>query len=83
MLIPATSSLELLVKDGQYMGLMAGANVVTAHDGTPVGDENRFVIYRKNRYKPRGILFTIIKKASLEPFTGLLLQSSFKNFRKQ
>lgn len=73
MLIPATSSLELLVKDGQYMGLMAGANVVTAHDGTPPNDEDRFVIYRKNRYKPRDILFTIIRKASLEPFTGSFL----------
>lgn len=73
MLIPATSSLELLVKDGQYLGLMAGANVVTAHDGTPHNDEDRFVIYRKNRYKPRDILFTIIRKASLKPFTGSLL----------
>lgn len=75
MLIPATSSLELLVKDGQYMGLMAGANVVTAHDGTPQNDEDRFVIYRKNRYKPRDILFTIIRRASLEPFTGSLLSN--------
>lgn len=75
MLIPATSSLELLVKDGQYMGLMAGANVVTAHDGTPSHDEDRFVIYRSNRHKPRDILLTIIRKAFLEPFTGSLLSN--------
>jgi len=29
MLIPATSSLELLKTSGQYLGLLAGANVVT------------------------------------------------------
>lgn len=73
-LIPSTSSMELLVKDGQYRGLMAGANVLTAHDGTPAMSENSFVIYRKNRYKPRGRLLTILSKAFLKPCAASLIR---------
>ncbi len=72
-LMPSTSSLELIVKDGQYRGLMAGANEVTVHDGTPATDEAKFVIYRKKRYKPKNSVFRIIKKAGLRPSHDALL----------
>jgi len=39
---PSTSSLELLAKDGQYMGLMAGANVLTAHGRYPCYERKQF-----------------------------------------
>lgn len=65
-LIPATSSLELLVKDGQYLGLMSGANVVTLHDGTPKNDEKNFVLYKKDRYKPKDVLLEIVARAGLK-----------------
>lgn len=75
MLIPATSSLELIKSGGQYLGLMAGANVVTLHDGTPRKKERKYVIYKKDRYKPGDILFKIVKKANLEVcFTSLIRQ---------
>ncbi|MDD5772427.1 MAG: radical SAM protein [bacterium] len=72
MLIPSTSSLELLIKDGQYLGLMAGANAVTLHDGTPENDEAEFVIYRKERYKPKDILIKTVARAGLECYPDLL-----------
>ncbi|MBI4650828.1 radical SAM protein [Candidatus Desantisbacteria bacterium] len=65
MLIPTTSSLELVIKDGQYLGLMAGANVVTLHDGTPGKDENNFIIYKKDRYKPKDDLLKTVARANL------------------
>ena len=72
MIIPSTSSLELVIKNGQYLGLKAGANAVTLHDGTPVEDESKYVIYKKDRYKPRDILFKIARKAGLEVSNDLL-----------
>lgn len=65
-LIPATSSLELVSKDAQYLGLMAGANVVTLHDGTPKKYEDKYIIYKKERYTPTDILFKIVKRSGLE-----------------
>ncbi|MGD9015726.1 MAG: radical SAM protein, partial [Candidatus Omnitrophota bacterium] len=35
-IIPSTSCLEILRENGQYLGLMAGANAITIHDGTPL-----------------------------------------------
>ena len=52
MLIPATSSLEKVKIGGQYLGLMAGANVVTIHDGTPAQIKKHFPIYSLNRFTP-------------------------------
>lgn len=73
MLIPSTSSLELVSRNGQYMGLMAGANTLTLHDGTPADEENNYVIYKKDRYKPKDILFKVMKRAGLElSFTSLI-----------
>ncbi len=74
-LIPTTSSLETLIKEGQYLGLMAGANTVTVHDGTPLDEENKFVIYKKGRIKPKSpMLLDIIKKAGLEPSRTSLIR---------
>jgi biotin synthase len=52
MLIPSTSSLERAKKGGQYLGLMAGANTVTVHDGTPAELKRHYPIYSTNRFTP-------------------------------
>lgn len=51
-LIPTTSSLEKAMDDGQYIGLMAGANTVTIHDGTPAEQKELFPIYSSKRFAP-------------------------------
>lgn len=51
-LIPATSSLEKIKKGGQLKGLMAGANTVTIHDGTPKELKSLFPIYSVDRVTP-------------------------------
>jgi len=79
-LIPTTSSLETLIKQGQYLGLMAGANTVTIHDGTPMDEENKFVIYKKERKKPKSsFLLNIVKKAGLEASRTSLIHERFLN----
>lgn len=52
-LMPTTSSLEKMIPDGQYLGLMAGANTVTIHDGTPPELEQYFPIYSAKRIRPQ------------------------------
>lgn len=52
-LIPTTSSLEHARTDGQLAGLMAGANTVTIHDGTPQEFKDLFPIYSERRITPR------------------------------
>lgn len=52
MLIPCVSALERVREDGQYLGLMAGANTVTIHDGTPEGLKEHFPIYSMKRFTP-------------------------------
>jgi biotin synthase len=51
-LMPTTSSLEKLKPDGQYLGIMAGANTLTIHDGTPQELQHLFPIYDDKRYRP-------------------------------
>lgn len=51
-LIPTTSSLEKARPNGQYLGLMAGANTVTIHDGTPPELKKLFPIYSSKRFAP-------------------------------
>jgi biotin synthase len=51
-LIPSTSSLEKAGKNGQFLGLMAGANTVTIHDGTPAELKAHFPIYSLHRFTP-------------------------------
>lgn len=52
-LMPTTSSLEKMIPDGQYLGLLAGANTVTIHDGTPPEFEKHFPIYSAKRIRPQ------------------------------
>lgn len=52
-LMPTTSSLEKAVADGQYLGLLAGANTVTIHDGTPDNLQQYFPIYSAKRVRPQ------------------------------
>ena len=52
-LMPTTSSLEKMIPDGQYLGLMAGANTVTIHDGTPEELQEHFPIYSTHRVRPQ------------------------------
>ncbi len=52
-LMPTTSSLEKMIPDGQYLGLMAGANTVTIHDGTPEHLQQYFPIYSAKRIRPQ------------------------------
>ena len=67
MLIPTTSCLEKVKKDGQYLGLMAGANTVTIHDGTPEDSKKHFPIYSINRFTPdEKHLKDIVRKADLK-----------------
>jgi len=67
MLIPTTSSLEKDEPGGQYLGLMAGANTVTIHDGTPARLRDHFPIYSTNRFAPDEEHITdIVEKAGLK-----------------
>ena len=66
-LMPTTSSLEKLKHDGQYLGLMAGANTVTIHDGTPQALQDLFPIYDQTRFRPNDDhLREIVTRAGLE-----------------
>lgn len=66
MLIPTTSSLEKCRRNGLYFGLMAGANVVTIHDGTPVELEKFYPIYSVRRFTPNEKrIRSIVVKANL------------------
>lgn len=66
MLIPSTSSLEKAKRGEQYLGLMAGANAVTIHDGTPPELKKHFPIYSLNRFIPdEKYIKNIVRKAHL------------------
>ncbi len=66
MLIPSTSSLEKAKEGGQYLGLMAGANTVTIHDGTPLELKRYYPIYSVNRFIPNeNYIKDIVMKAHL------------------
>ena len=66
-LIPATSSLEKIRKGSQLRGLMAGANTVTIHDGTPDKLKSLFPIYSVERVTP-----------NREHFVGIVEQAYMK-----
>jgi acyl-coenzyme A synthetase/AMP-(fatty) acid ligase/biotin synthase-like enzyme len=74
MLIPATSSLKLVNTDGVSLGLKAGANTVTLHDGTPRSAEANYVIYKKDRYRPRNVLFDIVRESGLTESSSSLVR---------
>ena len=65
-LIPSTSSMEKARKGAQYLGLLAGANSVTIHDGNPVKFKKNFPIYSIHRITPgEEYIKKIVKKAGL------------------
>lgn len=67
LLIPSTSSLEKAKRMGQYLGLMAGANAVTIHDGTPEKIKKLFPIYSMKRFTPNERrIRAIVHKAGLK-----------------
>lgn len=64
--IPCVSALEAVKKNGQYLGLMAGANTVTIHDGTPEELKKYFPIYTVLRFTPtERHIRNIVAKAGL------------------
>lgn len=65
-LMPTTSCLEKAAPDGQLIGLMAGANTVTIHDGTPEHFKSLFPIYSTNRCTPgEERMLGLVRRASL------------------
>ena len=65
-LMPTTSSLEKAGEDGQYRGLMAGANTVTVHDGTPPALKPLFPIYSLKRVVPNEAhLREVVRRAGM------------------
>lgn len=72
-LIPSTSSMKSNGIDGQLMGLLAGCNTVTVHDGTPTSKEADFNIYTKDRFTPQeDYCYKIIEQADMMPAPYLL-----------
>ena len=72
-LIPSTSSMKSNGIDGQLMGLRAGCNTVTVHDGTPSSKESEFNIYSKNRFTPQeDYCLKIVEQAGMVPVPYLL-----------
>lgn len=66
MLIPCVSALEKAKEDGQFLGLTAGANIVTIHDGTPEALKKLFPIYSVERFIPdEKYMRNIVLKAGL------------------
>lgn len=65
--IPTTSSLEKVKQGGQYLGLMAGANTVTIHDGTPAELKKNYPIYSSDRFVPNETdIKKIVEQAGME-----------------
>jgi biotin synthase len=64
--IPTTSSLDRIREGGQYLGLQAGANTVTVHDGTPAHLQPLFPIYSTHRQTPTaGHLGEMVARAGM------------------
>ena len=73
-LIPTTSPFEKVKKDGQFWGLMAGANTVTIHDGTPEELKALFPIYSGRRFTPdTEHIHNIVSRAGLAFAKGALI----------
>ncbi|MFC1453483.1 radical SAM protein, partial [Verrucomicrobiota bacterium] len=72
-LIPTTSSLEKARKGGQLLGLMAGGNTVTIHDGTPEEVKHLFPIYSTKRFAPtQEHIESLVQKAGLRLSPGAM-----------
>lgn len=66
-IMPTTSSLEKMISDGQYLGLLAGANTITIHDGTPEDLQEFFPIYSVKRVRPQ-----------IDHFRDILVRAGFE-----
>lgn len=67
-LIPSVSALEKVSKDGQLMGLEAGANVMTVNF-TPDYSLQKYLIYGKDRYiVKRNHVETLLEQVGLRTF---------------
>jgi len=72
-LMPTTSCLEQAKPGGLLAGLMAGANTVTMHDGTPEHFAALFPIYSSKRVTPnKGLVAEILAQANLTAAPGPL-----------
>ncbi len=72
-LIPSTSSLAIGTTSGQLMGLMAGCNTVTIHDGTDESFKGDYPIYSDNRFTPgEQYCRDLIKNADMIPEAYLI-----------
>ena len=73
-LMPTTSCLEKAKAGGQVKGLMAGANTVTIHDGTPEEYKQLFPIYSTHRCTPNTRhIENLVTQAHLKPATKPLI----------
>lgn len=78
-LIPTTSALEKARPDCQYIGLMAGANTITVHDGTPDGVRSLFPIYSTHRYTPCSAhLLDAVKRSGLKPANQGIIHANYR-----
>lgn len=65
-LIPTVSALEQIQTDGQYLGLMAGANVITINF-SPSSQTSNYLIYGKGRFVVKAKhAFEVLSRAKLE-----------------
>lgn len=73
-LMPTTSCLDKARQDGQLIGLCAGANTVTIHDGTPENFKKLFPIYSSARCTPgEERMLGLVAKANLGLGLGSLI----------
>ena len=72
-LIPSTSSLTLGKKNGQLLGLLAGCNTVTIHDGTAKDLKKEYPIYSDQRFTPsEEFCRDLVRQAGMEPVSYLI-----------
>ena len=72
-LIPSTSSLTLGKKNGQLLGLQAGCNTVTIHDGTADNLKKEYPIYSDQRFTPsEKFCRELVKQAGMTPASYLI-----------
>lgn len=79
-LIPTTSALGRLGENGMYRGLMAGANTVTVHDGTPEQMKSSFPIYSTHRFTPGSMrLLEATAEAGLTPAEKGMIHAQYRH----
>ncbi|MBN3040892.1 MAG: radical SAM protein [Candidatus Omnitrophica bacterium] len=77
LIIPSTSSLEKAKTGGQFRGILAGANSLTIHDGTPQNLKQSFPIYSLKRFIPdENYINDMLDKANLRPAQKITCHSN-------